>query len=213
MLSKVVLALCSAVCLPAASPEWVNLLEKGLDAWEVRGDGVWTLLRDGTLLGQRDLQAKSEHQSWVYSKQDYGEYDLQLEYWTRLGGNSGISIRDTSRARWACGAEWDRNRTPSHIGYEIQISNGYRDTYPTGSVYLFAKATPGVQIDNDWNHLEIQSRGDMIRVKVNGKPVAQHPGEAGRPKVGPIGLQLHDRQSIAMFRNIRIREIGGKKKP
>jgi hypothetical protein len=28
-----------------------------------------------------------------------------------------------------------------------------------------------------------------------------------RPKSGPIGLQLHDRFSVAMFRNIRIREI------
>jgi len=179
---------------------------KDLTGWESIGDGFWTVMRDGTLLGQRDLR-KAQHQAWLYTTREYGEYDLHLEYWTRTGGNSGISIRDSSRARWAVGDAWDRERTPSHIGYEIQISSGYRDSYPSGSVYLFAKAKPGVQLDDDWNVLEIESRDDAIRVKLNGHLVSQHPGEPGRPKAGPIGLQLHDRNSVVMFRNIRIREI------
>jgi len=193
-----------------APAQWVNLLNgKDLSGWEVIGDGVWTVLRDGTLLGQRDLR-KAENQSWLYTKKDYEEFDLHVEFWTRLGGNSGVSIRDTSRARYAIAAEWDPKRTPSHIGYEIQISNGYKDVYPTGSVYLFDKAKSGFQMDNDWNALDIESRIEMIRVKLNGHLVSEHPGEPGRPKAGPIGLQLHDRNSIAMFRNIRIIEIHNK---
>jgi hypothetical protein len=60
---------------------------------------------------------------------------------------------------------------------------------------------------NDWNTLDIESRNDRIRVKLNGEVVAEHPGDPARPKAGPIGLQLHDRFSTVMFRNIRIREI------
>jgi hypothetical protein len=79
--------------LPAA-----KLLNGNLDNWEVIGDGIWTVLRDGVLVGQRDLK-KAAHQSWLYTKKnDYGEFDLHLEWWTRADGNSGVSIRDTSRA-------------------------------------------------------------------------------------------------------------------
>jgi hypothetical protein len=55
--------------------------------------------------------------------------------------------------------------------------------------------------------MEIESRSDRISVWLNGVMVAEYAGEPGRPKVGPIGLQLHDQFTFAMFRNIRIREI------
>ena len=186
-------ALVFFLSLPFLSPAAeVKLLNGSLNGWESIGDGVWTVMRDGTLLGQRDLK-KAEHQAWLYtSKNDYGEFDLHLEWWTRLGGNSGVSIRDTSRAQYAHGAAWDAQRTPAHIGYEIQILNGYTDRYPSGSVYLFDAAKPGRQIDNDWNSFDIESRNDMITVKLNEAVVSQFKGDPARSKTGPIGLQLHD---------------------
>lgn len=197
--------LAAAACLlPAQS--WTPLVDKNLSQWESIGDGVWTVMRDGTLLGQR--APKAEHQAWLYTKRDYANFDLEFEYWTRLGGNSGVSLRDHTRARWAHGAEWDRTRTPSHHGYEIQIAMGVKnDAYPSGSIYLFAKAKPGVQIENDWNRMEISSRADEIRVRLNGVEVCRHPGDPARPKSGPIGLQLHDPASAVMFRGLRIREV------
>ena len=92
---------------------------KNLDGWEVIGDGVWHVLSDGTLMGERDLRpvlrdAPFLHpggvgyrdwlnvQSWLYTKRnDFAQFDLTVEYWVRAGGNSGISIRDTSRAQYA----------------------------------------------------------------------------------------------------------------
>ena len=53
----------------------------------------------------------------------------------------------------------------------------------------------------------IESRDELIRIRLNGQVVAEHPGDPTRPKVGPIGLQLHDQFNSIMFRNIRIREI------
>ncbi len=72
---------------------------KNLDGWEVIGDGQWTVMADGTLLGQRtgDLrkmlvpggpfttpaQFKSwvDNQSWLYTiRNDFGEFDLHVEY-------------------------------------------------------------------------------------------------------------------------------------
>jgi len=198
---------------PPASPAaklltgGVKLLNGSLNGWEAIGDGIWSVMRDGTLLGQRDPK-KAEHQAWLYtSKNDYGEFDLHLEWWTPAAGNSGVSIRDTSRAQYAIGAAFDPVRTPAHIGYEVQILNGYRDKYPSGSIYLFDAAKRGHQIENDWNAFDIESRNDMIRVKLNDYLVSQYAGEPGRPKTGPIGLQLHDKSSVVMFRNIRIKEV------
>ena len=200
----------------AANSQTVDLFNrKNLDGWEVKGDGVWTVMKDGTLLGQRDLakSAKTDpNQSWLYTKKEFGEFDLHLEWWTRLGGNSGVSLRDQTRAIHSFGAQADPKNTPSHIGYEIQISNGYKDQYPTGSLYLFEAAKTGFQIENDWNSMDIESRNDIIRVKLNGHLIMQHPGDPKRSKVGPIGLQLHDMSTIVMFRNIRIKEIA-KAKP
>ena len=92
---------------------------KNLDGWEVIGDGQWTVMADGTVLGQRisDLRKQFvpggpmgtprlfkgwvDTQSWLYTKRnDFGEFDLHLEYWTKTTGNSGVSIRDTSRAKY-----------------------------------------------------------------------------------------------------------------
>ena len=195
-----------SLLIPLAASAQTKLLSPSLDNWEKVGDGLWSMMRDGTLVGQRDLKV-AVHQAWLYSKKEYGEFDLHVEWWTRWGGNSGVSLRDTSRGKWS-GKDHDPVRTPSHIGYEIQISNGYDDKYPTGSVYLFDKAKTGFQILNDWNTFDIESRNEGMKVKLNGHLVSEYAGEPGRPKKGPIGLQLHDSTTVVMFRNITIREVG-----
>src|SRR5262249_33906540 len=118
---------------------------KNLDGWESRGDGQWLVLSDGALSGQRvwDLSmivpgkspftdSKSfldwwNTQAWLYTKQEFGDFDLHVEFWTKTRGNSGVSLRDTSRAEHAIGKAPDYTKTPSKIGYEIQINNRYPD--------------------------------------------------------------------------------------
>ena len=201
----------AATCLTVAAQTIPVFNGKNLAGWESVGPGVWTVTREGVVIGQRDLSqprtGTDPDQAWLYTKHDFGEYDLHIEWWTRLRGNSGISVRDTSRARYSFGKEADPKRTPSHIGYEIQISNGYKDKYPSGSIYLFQAASPDALIENDWNSFDIEVRNSVMRVKLNGKLVAEHAGDPARSKRGPIGLQLHDRESLVMFRNIQLQEV------
>jgi len=188
---------------------WVDLFNgKTLDGWEVVGEGVWAVLQGGILVGQCDPQKRCQHQSWLYTKKEFSQFDLRLDYWIRLGGNSGVSIRDRSRARYAVEPEFDPHRTPSRIAYEINLDNGVGSPDNiSGGIYLLAEARPGVQRRTDWNELEIECRANLIRVKLNGTVVATHPGLPDRPKTGPIGLQLHGSDDLVMFRNIRIREM------
>ena len=216
----------------AAFGQWTDLYNgKNLDGWKPRGECVWTVLKDGTLLGERTHDQKTAfpegpieqkqfrswwgRQAWLYTDREFGEFDLHVEYLIPPHGNSGVSIRDVSRAHYVIKQPGDPEVTgrtklkgsPAHIGYEIQIIDGDNQAYPSGSVYLFAAAKKGVQKAGDWNSMDIESRNDHIRVKLNGEVVAEHPGDPERSKVGPIGLQLHDQFSFVMFRKIRIREI------
>jgi type 1 glutamine amidotransferase len=217
----------------AANLGWEPLLSKGLDAWETRGKAIWTLLPDGTLAGQRThpdpeapfgapwpLEQKVYRnwlgtQAWLYTKREYDEFDFHSEYWLPIGGNSGISIRDPSRAHFAI-REPDSVRpelakfpatSPAHIGYEIQILDDDTEKYPypTGSIYDFVPGKRGLHQSGKWNTMDIESRHGSIRVFVNGDLAAEGPGDPARPKVGPIGLQMHDQFTSIWFRNLRIR--------
>ena len=207
---------------------------KDLSGWQVRGDGIWTALPGGVLLGQRNIGHVSKpfdadwpitqrqygswlnRHAWLYTEREFGEFDLHLEYLLPPHMNSGVSIRDVSRAHYSIGEKASAadpplrttlKGTPSHIGYEIQIIGNDAEKYPTGSIYLFRAAPKDLQKPGQWNSLDIESRHAGIRVKVNGQLAAEHPGEPGRPLAGPIGLQLHDQFTFIMFRNLRIREL------
>lgn len=194
---------------------------KNLEGWEQHGDGLWLVVPDGILMGQhsqpdgkpfgvwpvtdRQYRTWKNQQSWLYTKGEFGEYDLHVEYWLPPGGNSGISIRDTSRGDKSYGIP--DQITPAHIGYEIQIIDEPNSKYPTGSIYTFVAAPDGVQKAGEWNSLDIESRDALIRVRLNGRVVSEHAGDPKRSKRGPIGLQLHDRFSVVLFRNITITAV------
>lgn len=220
--SLVLLALVGGLSAARAA-DWQNLLTDGLPGWEVLGDGIWTLRSDGVLVAHRKpdtapLEALGEKltfkqyrawktvQSWLYTKKLYEEFDLRLDYWLRTPGNGGISIRDPSRAQYSLTIPPDYTKTPSKVGYEIQLNSQWPDRYPTGSIYGLASAKTGLQKDGEWNTMNIESRKKSIRVLVNGVVAAEHAGDPARPTRGPIGLQLHDQSSIVMFRNIAVRE-------
>lgn len=229
----VVALLLAASCQQQAA-DWKALFNgKNLDGWETRGDCIWTVVEPGILLGQRahasvatpftvpfpidQKQYRSwlYRQAWLYSKAEFGEFDLHVEYWMPHNMNSGVSIRDRSRAHYVIG-EQDADRpdlatplkgSPAHVGYEIQIIDGEGDKYPSGSVYTFVAAKTGFERRGEWNSMDIESRNEIIRVRLNGQLVAESPGDPKRSKTGPIGLQLHDQFTFAMFRNIKIRQL------
>jgi type 1 glutamine amidotransferase len=58
-----------------------------------------------------------------------------------------------------------------------------------------------------WNSMEVESRSGALRVRINGTPAGDYPGDAAGAKAGPIGLGLHDPFSTVMVRNIRIRSL------
>src|SRR5262249_13942177 len=137
-----------------------------LHDWEVRGDGIWTILPGRILLGQRfhpnlsnpfpswpvdqkQYESWLYRQAWLYTTAEFGEFDLHVEYLIPPHGNSGVSIRDRSRAHYVIGERDDQwpalatelKGSPAHVGYEIQIIDAdSQEKYQSGSIYLFAPA-------------------------------------------------------------------------
>ncbi|MDA0204677.1 MAG: DUF1080 domain-containing protein [Acidobacteria bacterium] len=219
LLTGLLLAFLSASVASAQRGDFDNLLGKDLVQWESVGDGIWKLTPDGILLGYRSVSDEGEaiveggsfaawrsSQAWLYTEKEYGEYDLHLDYFVGAPGNSGVSIRDQSRGQFAVTIPLDADRTPAHVAYEIQINANGPDQWPTGSIYGIERAKTGVQKLDEWNSLNIESRKSGIRVSVNGIVVAEHASLPDRPLTGPIGLQLHDRGSVVMFRDIWLME-------
>ena len=211
--------------------DWVPLWDgQSLEGWQLVGDGLWSVTPKGYLMGQQDprkppsipwnngLKARLNRwfetdykvivsQAWLYTVKEFEEYDLHLEWWLPVEQNSGISIHDQSRARYTSGSLSDPTKTPSQVAYEIQILGQDVGENPAGSIYMMARAPMGVMKPGEWNAYDIQVRKDEIRVDLNGQEVARNAPLAGRPTKGPIGLQLHDPETIIMFRNLKIREI------
>lgn len=194
---------------PPSDESWEDLLrDRQPSGWRSIGTGIWTLMSDGTLLGQRDPKSASTDQAWLYTEEEFGEFDLRFSFWVRRGGNSGISIRDKSRGHYVVAPNWDGSRSPARIAYEIQLLGMHDDSWPTGSIYLFSRSDPSLAKLDDWNSILIESRKRGIRVFLNGTLAASTSGDAARPSTGPVGIQLHDASTVVMIRGLQLRRAG-----
>lgn len=224
VISSVMVGCAPAETEQAAAPaaqeenEWVDLVADGaLAAW--RGyqretvPGGWQV-EDGIIAfnpeGERgDLTTRDQ----------YGSFELALEWRITEGGNSGIIYRVSEDS----GAPW-------HTGPEFQVldNDAYRDQIKpsqlTGSNYDINPAT--VEAANpvgEWNAVRIVVKGNHVEHWLNDTKVVEyefgsedwearvkeskfidHPGY-GRNATGHIVLQDHS--DPVWYRNVRIREL------
>jgi hypothetical protein len=63
---RLVLALVALCGAAHGADSWMPLFNgKNLDGWEVTGESVWSVTRDGTLVGQRDLLSALKQQPFM----------------------------------------------------------------------------------------------------------------------------------------------------
>jgi hypothetical protein len=175
-------------------------------AWSVK-DGAITL--DPTKADATDLVTREE----------YGDFDLELEWKIAPGGNSGIIYRSTEDEQypWLTGPEMqvldnekaEDNKLPSHLAGALY------DLVPVSA----SVAHPAGQ----WNRARIRVQGDHIQQWLNGMKTAdvvigspewkqllakskfiEMPAFATRPR-GHIVLQNHG--AVVSFRNVRVKRL------
>lgn len=181
------------MALPAAA-RWRPLFNgKDFTGWEQVGKALWSV-KDRVIVGSSD--PANPGTGWLVTKKEYGDFRLRLQFWITPGGNSGVAIRDPSRARGP--------RTPAHMGYEIQILDVAHAVNPTGSIYDVAPAPDGKIKSGQWNEFLITCRGSHIEVALNGEKVAE--ADNDRSGRGTIGLQMHSKNMTVKFKDLEIEE-------
>jgi acetyl esterase/lipase len=199
---------------PNAS-NWPDLFAPNLSN-AIFTEGIWTS-EDGVLTASED-QA-------IWTKKDYDNFILDLEFKNAPGTNSGVVIYCTDIKNWI----------PNSV--EIQIADDYAEqwakapkTWQCGAIFgHLAAAKSVVKKPGQWNRFTIRCMNERIDVVLNGehvtsmdmkqwtsaktnpdgseipswlsKPLAEHPTK------GKIGLQGKHAGAPIWFRNIKIREL------
>ncbi len=205
---------------------------------EAEAAAGWMLLFDGeTLAGWRSYQRESLEAGWavvdgtlawterggdIVTIEEYGDFELELEWRVEAGGNSGIFIR--------------AGETEPYIfmtAPEMQVLDdaGHRDGQSpltsAGSNYGLHPAPAGaVKPAGEWNHARIRVAGQEVSQWLNGVHVVTYElgSEDWRARVaaskfarwpaygtlesGHIGLQDHG--DPVAYRNIKIRIPDGR---
>ena len=195
-----------AVASPAA--QWKELFNgKDATGWKMTGPGRF-VIEDGLLKTEGGMGLL------YYDGAKFGNTTIKVVFKT-VGpkDNSGVYIRmpEPPRDPWY----------GVHNGYEVQIDAGGDDWHSTGAIYSLSKVTIHNQKPaGEWNVMEIELKGQMTMVKLNGKlvntfrgdqPVPERkqwfePVRGPRPDSGFIGLQNHDGQSTVFFKSVSVKQ-------
>lgn len=169
---------------------------KDMSGWVQMFGGEWTV-EDGILVGRNGTNWTTNPAlsgSWLRTEQQYGDFELEVEYSISKGGNSGIHFRS--------GLE----RNPSFTGYEMQIlDDAGREARKSGSGSVYDVAAPLKNMakpSGEWNVAKITCKGHHIQVVLNGEKIIDQTGD--RNLRGYIGLQNHDAKSVVRFRKVHL---------
>jgi hypothetical protein len=150
----------------------------------------------------------------AYEGGKFGNTTIRIVFKTTSEhGNSGVVIRmpEFPTDAWY----------GVHNGYEVQIDSRGDEWHCTGAIYSLSKVTARNQKPvGEWNTMEIELKGQLTRVKLNGVVVNEFRGDqpvpdrkqwyepvrGPRPDAGFIGLQNHDAASIVYFKEISVQQ-------
>lgn len=170
-----------------------------LDGWHKAGHGLWTV-EDGCIVGRFDRAKPGP--GYVFTNDEYTDFDLRLEFWISTEGNSGVYVRQPLREFGSTG-----DARPAHSpgdGVEVQID--YHDPKNmTGAIYNVHQPSSIRGGENQWVKYRIQCTGSKVDVWIDGGQVNSYDGL--KSLKGAIGFQMHGQQPhdhVVKFRNIEI---------
>jgi len=228
MKTPLLLAALVSFTLPALAADEVVLFDgKSLDAWEF-AEGAWEIEEDSSLVCRmKDFEADDgtitkRGMGYIWTKADYGDFELSLSYKLSEGANSGVFYRS-------------EKADPVHRGFEVQLMDdaGFQKTHGTldarklnGSFYegKAPEADPAKPV-GEWNTYTLRCEGTRMICAINGVQVfdvdVNDWPEAGKnpdgtpnkfkvaikdkPRSGRIGLQNHGQ--VVWFKDIRVKPL------
>ncbi len=202
--------LLAALSLPALAAAADKQLFNGkdLDGWKMTGPGRF-VVENGLMKTEGGMGLL------YYEREQFGNAVVRIVFQTTGGrDNSGVVIRlpEPPPDPWY----------GVHNGYEVQIDAGGDEWHSTGAIYSISKVSSREQKPSgEWNTMEIELRGPVTLIRLNGKQVNEYrdgqpvperkqwyePVRGPRPDVGYIGLQNHDGNSKVLFKEVSVRPL------
>ncbi len=191
------LSLCLGAALSACAsmtggPGWLTLIDgdKGLENFNRLGDANWRA--EGGL-----IVADKGKGGFLVTKNTYTDFIIVAEFWAETDTNSGIFLRAT-----------DANKIGADNSYEVNIWDIRPDPkYGTGGIVDFAAVPvpPIFKTGGRWNTYEIEARGQVMTVKLNGQTTVTL--NNGKFPSGPFALQYGPGVQGAMGGPIKWRKV------
>lgn len=163
-----------------------NMIKNDLSNWEqLNGTAPFEII-DNTIVG---TTVPGSPNSFLCSKEKYGDFILEFDTWFDPQMNSGVQIRSESLA--------DYNNGRVH-GYQIELdpsprawSGGIYDEARRGWLYALDINPEGQKAlkVGEWNHYRVEAIGNSFRTWVNGIPCADLIDDM--TPSGFIALQVH----------------------
>jgi hypothetical protein len=162
---------------------------------------------------------KDGHANDIASKDQFGDFELELEWKIGDASNSGVFYRGTNEFNqiyWSA---------PEYqLLDNVNAADNKKDNHLAGSVYdLYAAPKEAVRPANQWNQTRIVARGSHVEHWLNGKKVVD--ADLASPEIkaliaaskfkayprfaqereGHVALQFHGDE--VAYRNVRIRSL------
>jgi len=184
--------LMSACASGPADDGWTTLIDgdKGLENWNQVGNANWRA--EGGL-----IVADKGTAGFLVSKQSYKDFNIRAEFWAATDTNSGIFIRLS-----------DAKNITADNSYEVNIWDIRPDPkYGTGGIVNFAAVPvpPVFLAGGRWNIYEIEARGSVVTVKLNGTTTVTMNND--KFAAGPFALQFGPGVQGVMGGPIRWRKV------
>ncbi len=198
------------------SKGWTNLFKEDLTDADF-APGIWTC--------EKGVFTASEDQI-IFSKVEYENFILDLEFMVEPGANSGVVVYCTNKQDWI----------PHSV--EVQILDDENEkwaavagTWKCASIFgHLAPSESAIRKPGEWSRMTVACQGKMIYVVLNGKPVTtmdmsqwtsatKNPDGSEIPSwlstpfstlatKGFIGLQGKHAGAKTFFRNMKVKPLG-----
>ena len=205
-------SLCLAGSVQAGESGWVELFNgKNLEGWTQHNGTATYKVEDGTIVG---TTSEGSPNSFMCTKKNYGDFELEFEVKVADELNSGCQIRSQQK-------DGDGRVNGPQVEIEASGKNGAEAGYVYGEATGRGWLTPEDRLkphknmkDGEWNKFRIVAEGPRIQTWINGKQIEDLTDEAiyKTHPTGFIGLQVHGIKkgtgpySVA-WKNIRIKEL------
>ena len=166
---------------------WVDLINNNsLEGWEIKGGKATYKNENGVIIG---TTADNTPNTFLTTKDMYGDFIFEIEFKVDSTMNSGIQIRSNSFPYYQNGRVH---------GYQVEIdpskrawSGGIYDEGRRKWLNTLENNTEAQKAfkQNEWNHYRVEAISDTIKTWVNGVPASYLIDD--KTASGFIGLQVH----------------------